>query len=126
MAVMTMVRSIAFSRATASAICNSSSRFALTAGIEVSSVFAPTPAPGAALHSSRRRSGTVRFARAAGSGATRGLAAPERLGDQRIGQHQPRLRHLADGQRDLGGLCRRGIVAADARGIALDPEQHAT
>ena len=51
-----------------------------------------------------------------------GLAAPQRLGDERIGQHQPRLRHVADRQQHFGGFARFGIVAPELRGIALEPD----
>ena len=51
------------------------------------------------------------------------LAAPERFGDQRVGQHELGLRHLLDRQHDVGGLARGDVVAADARDVAFGAEQ---
>src|SRR5215216_952774 len=57
--------------------------------------------------------------------ALRGLAAPERFGDELVGQNEPRLLHVADVQNGLRAIIRRRIVAADARGVACGPEQDA-
>jgi len=53
----------------------------------------------------------------------RRLAAPERFGNQRIGDDEPGLGHFLDWQHNLGCFAGRGIVAANARGLAIHAEQ---
>ena len=60
--------------------------------------------------------------------ASLSLAALPRRSDSVIsvvGEHELGFRHLVDRQQHLGGFAGRGIVAPDARGVALDTEQHA-
>src|ERR1700746_3226582 len=102
MAVITMLRSIAFSRATASAICNSSSRLALTAIGLVSFVLDAMPA--FAGHASE----IFGVAVLVGCRRTLGfLASLQRLGDQLVGEHKLCLCHLFDRQQDVRILTRR-------------------
>src|ERR1700712_3216239 len=120
-AAITMLRSIDFSRATASAICSSSSLLALTAAMALLSFggidFAPPPSfrgeamffgvlGGFALVRLQFWLRFVAFRRVALAGMRRrwrlqteiaaqlalgGLAAPHRLRDQLVGQDQPRI-----------------------------------
>src|SRR5262249_59211019 len=113
-----MLRSIAFSRATASAICNSSSRFALTTAMSILPHLRAGTRAGA--NSIPRR---LRFPIAIVARGARGLAAPERFGDQRIGQYQPRLRHVFDREAHNRHLSPPPLVAAaDPR--AAPPAPH--
>src|ERR1051326_7310913 len=107
MAVSTILRSIAFSRATASAICNSSSLLALTVAMSVSLVLRRPP------YISRRgiEFGFAALAVAAFAAALFLFAPPQRLGNQRIGQHEPRFGHVVDAQQNVGRLGSRGRVA---------------
>src|SRR5215472_4300052 len=101
MAAMTIPRSIAFSRATASAICNSSSRLALTAIGLVSFVLGAMPALAGYAPE------IFGFAVLVGRSRTLGfLASLQRLGDQLVGEHKLRLRHLFDRQQDVRILAR--------------------
>src|ERR1700720_101827 len=114
----TIVRSIDFSRATASTICNSSSRLALTAiifsfvrpeqlwsraagrgfGFVCLTLGGLSAVPRLALRSSLRV-------------LERRLLAPERGADEIVGQDEPRLGHRADRQFDLA----RAPVVGDQR-----------
>src|SRR5215471_19260757 len=109
MAAITMPRSIAFSRATASAICNSSSRLALTAMGLVSFVLGDAPVLAGCvpeIHGS---------AVARGHGCAFGfLAALQRLGDQLVGEHKLCFRHLLDRQQNVGLFAGRRVRAAHA------------
>src|SRR5690348_14735559 len=107
MAAITMPRSIAFSRATASAIWRSSSRLALTAIDSVSRCF-------------RAAIKTAALIGIAGPRRLRGRsrAAFEGRGDQRIGQHQLGVRHLGDRQQDLGA-----VLEPDPRILPLPAQQ---
>ena len=99
MAVMTMRRSIAFSRATASAICSSSSRLALTAiGHSPSFPFACALSACDCVVRLRLR------ARLAVPRFGAGLPRRSDSRDQRVGEHQPRLRHVGDRQQHVGRL----------------------
>ena len=51
------------------------------------------------------------------------LAAPERLGNQRVGEHELGLRHLLDREHDVRRLAGGRVVAANARGVAFGAEQ---
>src|SRR5712691_4505043 len=109
MAAITMPRSIAFSRATASAICNSSSRLALTAIGLFSFMLGDAPVLAG------RAPKIFRFTAMLGSGRPfGGLAALQRLRHQLVGEHELRLRHVLDRQQDIGDLAGRGVVAAKA------------
>src|SRR5262249_537988 len=126
MAVMTMPRSMAFSRATASAICRSSSRLALTAGIVRSPQVRRAGLTAASGFLSRGWSMIAVRSLIAGrllitmvGGGLRGLAALERFRHQGIGEHQSRLRHVLDCEPHLGRLVRPGVLAPDHRGVAL-------
>src|SRR6185503_13641558 len=101
-ASMTILRSIAFSRATASAICNSSSRFALTPTCAIasassfSSLSRPEP-PGVGRSVARGVAGVVLRRRVAG----RLFGAPQCVANKLVGQDQPRFGDQADRQGDL-------------------------
>src|SRR5574337_1344190 len=101
----TIERSIDFSRATASTICNSSSRLALTA------IFVSLHGPGRRESAgfgrilSVPRAPRPRFARL----PLRGLLAPQRGADEIVGQHEPRLAHRGKRKRDPG----LGLVVGD-------------
>ena len=47
------------------------------------------------------------------------------FGDERVGEHELGFRHVLDRQQHLGGFAGRGVVAADARGVAFGAEQQA-
>ena len=83
-----MPRSIDFSRATASAICNSSSRLALTAIGHSPSCWARVPRCPADAGRNRRLSDSRALIVVGLACASRsaGLAAPQRFGDQRVGR----------------------------------------
>ena len=53
------------------------------------------------------------------------LVAPQRFGDERVGEHELGFRHVVDRQQHLGGFAGRGVVAADARRVAFGAEQQA-
>src|SRR5262249_59777244 len=55
--------------------------------------------------------------------ASRRLAAPERFGNQRISDDELGLGHFLDRQHNLACFAGCGIVAANARGLALHAEQ---
>src|SRR5262249_56578469 len=61
----------------------------------------------------------------AARGALRGLAAPERFGDERIGEDKPRFGHVLDRKRYLGSLAGGDIVAAQAGTLPVNPEEQA-
>src|SRR3954447_11156570 len=144
---MTIPRSIAFSRATASAICNSSSRFALTAivsfSLAIASVVAAAatkdkPVPRIRVEIVRARAMRARLIAAeplAGGGAfrlgfrfgcaLRRLGAAQRFCDQRLGKHELRLCHVGNPQQDLRRLSRCRVLAANASELALDAQQDA-
>src|SRR5215470_1303516 len=104
MAVITMLRSIAFSRATASAICNSSSRLALTAIGLVSFMLGDAPVLAG------RAPEILGFAVLGGSRRTFGFLAPlQRLGDQLVGEHKLCFRHFFDRQQNVGIFARRRV-----------------
>src|SRR3981189_3851419 len=117
MAAMTMPRSIDFSRATASAICSSSSLLALTAIESFSLVLGRGPdisgrAAGILVGTgvsiaARVAQLALRFALAFACFALLGLGAVERFGHQRVGEDALGLRHV--GRREQG-LRRRGRV----------------
>src|SRR5262249_15937972 len=88
MAAITILRSMVFSRPAASAICNSSRRFALTPACAMA-----WPPPTTNVFSL----GSISCRR-----GMRGslLGAPQARADQRIGEHQARLGHPGDGQGD--------------------------
>src|SRR3984893_1162237 len=115
MAVMTIERSIDFSRATASAICRSSSLLALTAIVSLLWLIgAPAPFRG-------RR---VRVLSVGGfnlRGFLRSFAPPQRFRDQRIGEDQARLAHVVD--RDQRFLA--SVLALEPRRLARDAQQDA-
>src|SRR5918998_1420780 len=106
----TISRSIDFSRATASAICNSSSLLALTAMFVSSLARAvrilrpPLVIP---IRAGRARPISPLFLRV----SLGGLAAPQRLGDQRVGQHELGFRHVFDREQKFRRLAGRRIVA---------------
>src|SRR5215469_8483840 len=121
MAVSTILRSIAFSRATASAICSSSSLLALTVAMSVSIVLRRAP-------DIARRGIDFCFAAvtvAAFAAAFVLLAPPQRLGNQRIGQHEPRFGHVVDTQQNVGRLGSGGC-AAQPHAIAFSAVELAT
>src|SRR6516162_7138445 len=120
MAAMTMLRSIAFSRATASAICKSSSRLALTAIGLVSFMLGAMPA--LAGHAPE----IFGFAVLAGRGRTLGFLAPlQRLGDQFVGEHKLRFCHLFNRQQDNRILTWCHVGAAYVRFLAVDAQEGA-
>jgi len=43
----------------------------------------------------------------------RGFGPPERFGNERIREHEPRLGHVGDGQLHLRGFALLGVVAPD-------------
>src|SRR5262245_57451227 len=90
-AATTIIRSIAFSRATASAICNSSSRFALTA-MSLSSCWRLAVAG----VGEARASPVMVFA------AGLRLVLAERLAQQIVAQRELRFGDIAERQGDLG------------------------
>ena len=104
MASMTILRSIDFSRATASAICNSSSRFALT------------PACAILCHPPRQHIGRRRL-RPRASAFVALLRAPQRLANKFVRQHQPRLGNDAIGSRDLRPALVRGRPRCEPRSV---------
>src|SRR5579862_6157499 len=123
-AVMTIDRSIAFSRATASAICSNSSRLALTAIAHspLSNVWrmillSRSCARGASvpLHS-------FQFLRRLGL-ALGGLFAPQGLRHQFVGEHQPCFIHVRDRQQNLRVLACFDIVATQARGLSYGADE---
>src|ERR1044071_5201408 len=91
-AVTTMPRAIDFSRATASAICSSSSLLALTAMILLSLSVGALPVFAVRAPVLFRAAGpscrAVRCVVVRGVAALGLLAAPERLGDQLVGEHE--------------------------------------
>src|SRR6202008_1652771 len=97
-AAITIPRSIDFSRATASAICSSSSLLALTAMVLVSF-------------------GRIYVAPARALG---GLAPSHRFRNQLIGEDEARIRDLFHHQKRVGVFARGHVVAPDPHGIALD------
>src|SRR4249920_980609 len=107
-AVMTMPRSIAFSRATASAICNSSSLLALTA-------IAHSPPLAAGLCGRCRDCLSSRLARF----ALGGFLSSQSLGHQSVGEHQLGFTHVLNRNENLGFFALGRVVAADARALAL-------
>ena len=124
-AAMTMPRSIDFSRATASAICSSSSRLALTAMRSLSFVLSRCAGrlPAACSRSGERFRGAVRMSACRRSRRSRcwpPLPRLQRGGDQRLGEHEPWLppcpRSRSSTSAGSSGL---GIVAADARARRL-------
>src|SRR4051812_35369781 len=132
MAVMTMPRSIAFSRATASAICKSSSRLALTAAmVSISFVIGGVPAcrrraPHRLRTSAQGRRSIFRFNRLGPLRlAFRRFSAPERFGDELVGEHELRFRHVLHAQQDLDLFARRRIRTTQARGVALHSAEDA-
>src|SRR5712691_11899119 len=95
MAAMTMPRSIAFSRATASAICNSSSRLALTAAIGLLLVLGCTPIVLRRGLEMFRVMGRTRPVLARLACLTfRLFAAPQGFGDEGVGQNQSCFDHV--------------------------------
>src|SRR5262249_28167411 len=138
-----MPRSIDFSRATASAICKSSSLLALTAAIgSVSFVVTSVNRLGGKALLLRPARLWIRPAVGLRVGfryviarvwrlepevlaqlAFGGLAASERLRDQRIGQHQARFADAVDREQHLGRFVRFGVVAAQPQGVAFNPDQ---
>src|SRR5579872_239284 len=98
MAPSTILRSIAFSRATASAICKSSSLLALTVAISVSLRWRVRRlSSGVAL--------SIGFGVPAGGDAVGRLVAvfvpPQRFGNERVGENESRLAHVVDPQQRL-------------------------
>ena len=118
-AVMTIERSIAFSRATASAICNSSSRLALTAIAHSPSV-GGMPGVAGAMPSLL----SFLFLRRLGL-ALGGLFAPQGLRHQFVGEHQPCFIHVVDRQQHVRLLAFFRVVAAHPRGLAFGADQQA-
>src|SRR5215218_9261106 len=126
MAAMTIPRSIDFSRATASAICNSSSRLALTAIGLVSFVSAHVSAMRRCrlkivLLRRRMRAALSCFL----SFAFRGLAASQRFRDESVVEHEPGFRHVRDRQQHFGGLA-GAVIAAKASSFALYADDQTT
>src|SRR5260221_6605566 len=154
-AAMTMPRSIDFSRATASAICSSSSLLALTAamalvssrGIDVASkqsFCGETVFLGVLrwvlLFQLQFRLRFVAFRRIALPGvwrrrrleaeillelALRGLAAPHRFRDQLVGQDQPCISDIFHHQRHIGVFARARVIAMQAHRVARDAFERA-
>src|SRR4051794_33760220 len=144
-----MPRSIDFSRATASAICSSSSLLALTAAMALLSFggidFASPPSfcgeavffgvlGGLVLFRLQLWLRFVAFRGRAGLGMRRwrrlksqvpaqlalgGLAAPHRFRDQLVGQNQSRIRNIFHHQNDVGIFAVADVVPTDAHRIAL-------
>src|SRR4051812_48703120 len=146
-AAITMPRSMDFSRATASAICNSSILLALTAAMVSLSFAALGVAPralrGQAMSFGVGRGGLLlqfrlrRIApgRIAFLGMRRrerrqpevllqlafgDLAAPHRFGDQLISQHQSRVRDVLKRQRHLGLITGADVIAVQLQPVPLD------
>src|SRR3989304_1562474 len=135
-AAMTMPRSIDFSRATASAICNSSSLLALTA-------IAQSPSPKLLMIISENRFPSPIKSRTGFSGsfasgsrgepsmsfifsrrahlALGGLLAPQGLRHQFVGEHQLGFAHCLDRKQNLRFLALACVVAAQADGPARGP-----
>src|ERR1700682_3975202 len=123
-AAMTMPRSIDFSRATASAICSSSSLLALTAAMVLVSFggvdFAsPQSFCGQAMFLGafrwiaflRVRRGRRHKAEILLQLALRGLAAPHRFGDQFVGQHQSGVGDILHHECHIGIFARAYVIA---------------
>src|SRR6266404_4007766 len=138
-AAITMPRSIDFSRATASAICSSSSLLALTAAMALVSfggIASPQSFCGEAVFLGVFRGVLfiwfqfpLRFVALGGvafSGmrrwrrlkpeilaqlALRGLAAPHRFRDQFVGQNQPGIRDIFHHQHNIGIFARARVLA---------------
>src|SRR5882757_8759187 len=119
MAAMTMPRSIDFSRATASAICSSSSLLALTAIESFSLVLGRGPdisgraagflvGTGVSI-TARVAQLALRFALAFASFALLGLGAVERFGHQRVGEDELGLRHVGDRMQAASSCAPRSI-----------------
>src|ERR1700677_3435474 len=101
----TILRSIAFSLATASAICKSSSLLALTVAIRQS--------PLGLTHLLVAIQRGVVFA----FGSIAALASAQRFRNQRVGQNEPGFRHLVDRQQYVGAVTR--AFDADTGAIAV-------
>src|SRR6202165_2487764 len=139
-AAITMPRSIAFSRATASAVCSSSSLLALTAAMALVSfggidLASPPSFRGEAVFLGVFRGVLfiwlqfrLRFVALRGVAfpgmrrwrlkpeilaqlALRGLAAPHRFRDQLVGQNQPCIRDIFHHQHDIGIFARAYVIA---------------
>ena len=122
-----MSRSIDFSRATASAICNSSSLLALTAAIvsllRVGLRAGCAPAqPFGVCAGAAILAASVRHARY--SVRSPCLLRRNASSDQFVGQHQPGFHHVVDPQQDFGGAG-RGIAAAQPHALAFDAAKRA-
>src|SRR5665213_4278147 len=119
-AAMTMPRSIDFSRATASAICKSSSLLALTA-------IAPSPSLGslgcgpsgllAGLEPSLFRFCLARV-------ALGGFFGAQRLCHQFVGEHQLGVAHISNRQADFC-FAAFGVFQSQLRSLAVDAAQNA-
>src|SRR6266851_6054516 len=148
-AAITMPRSIDFSRATASAICSSSSLLALTAAMALVSsggidLASPQSFCGEAVFLGVFRGVLfiwlqfrLRFVALGGVAfpgmrrwrrlkpeipaqlALRGLAAPHRFRDQLVGQNQPGIRDIFHHQHNFGIFARARVLAMQPHGIAL-------
>jgi len=118
MAVITMRRSIDFSRATASAICRAQAdlhcghrSFSLVS-IRMRGFLRHAVVVVCLARSCARIVLPVRL-----------FSPPQRLADQFVGQHQPRLRHVGDRQQHFRRLANGCILAAQFRGFALDAKR---
>src|SRR5512146_2001784 len=116
MAAMTMPRSSAFSRATASAICNSSSRLALTAIAQ--SPWLAADGCGRCRECRALRRSSLRAAR-----VSRLAAFSRRKACATSSSVSTSFASLFDRQQHFG--FRAGLVMAKARGVALGAEQFA-
>src|SRR5579871_5053122 len=104
MAPSTILRSIAFSRATASAICRSSSLLALTVAIVSISLALVRRRPGRGVHAppAIRRLAALLF------------APPKRLRNERIGEDKSCFHDVVDPQQSFRPFRRPRLLAADA------------
>src|ERR1700680_2999125 len=128
-AAITMPRSIDFSRATASAICSSSSLLALTAAMALVSfggidLASPQSFRGESVVLGGFRCVALRGFAFPGMRrwrrlkpeilaqlALRGLAAPHRFRDQLVGQNQPGIRDIFHHQHNIGIFARARVLA---------------